>query len=91
MDVVDKLFPLSVVTVLFRLVRPGGVRAVLAESVLLRHQLLILNRSRHPGPNLRTSDRLITGWCVIRELPMVAIETSSRDTSAFVGTNPLGD
>lgn|SRR5215469_1347022 len=52
-----------VVTVLIRLVRPGGMRAVLAESVLLRHQLLILNRSRCRGPNLRTSDRLITGWC----------------------------
>jgi hypothetical protein len=39
-----------VVTILMRLVRPGGVRAVLAESVLLRHQLLILNRSRHRAP-----------------------------------------
>jgi hypothetical protein len=29
-----------------RLVRPGGVRSVLAESALLKHQLLILNRSR---------------------------------------------
>ena len=58
-----------VVTVLIRLVRPGGMRAVLAESVLLRHQLLILNRSRHRGPNLRTSDRLVTGWCAILVLP----------------------
>jgi putative transposase len=56
---------LDVVTVLIRLVRPGGIRAVLAESVLLSHQLLILNRSRHRGPNLRTSDRLITGLCAI--------------------------
>jgi hypothetical protein len=54
-----------VVTVLIRLVRPGGLRAVLSESVLLRHQLLMLNRSRHRGPNLRTSDRLITGWYAI--------------------------
>jgi len=29
-----------------KLVRPGGVRAVVAESVLAKHQLLILNRSR---------------------------------------------
>ena len=27
-----------------RLARPGGVRSVLAESVLLKHQLVILNR-----------------------------------------------
>jgi hypothetical protein len=58
-----------VVTVLIRLVRPGGVRAVLAESVLLRHQLLMLNRSRHRGPNLRSSHRLITGLCAILVLP----------------------
>ncbi len=58
-----------VVTVLIRLVRPGGVRAVLAESVLLRHQLLILNRSRDRAPNLRTSDRLIAGLCAILVLP----------------------
>ena len=58
-----------VVTVLIRLVRPGGMRAILAESVLLRHQLLVLNRSRHRGPNLRTSDRLINGLCVILVLP----------------------
>ena len=29
-----------------KLVRPGGVRAVAAESLLLKHQLLISNRSR---------------------------------------------
>ena len=29
-----------------RLVKPGGFRSVVAESVLMRHQLLILNRGR---------------------------------------------
>jgi hypothetical protein len=29
-----------------RLARPGGIRSVVAESVLVKHQLLILNRSR---------------------------------------------
>ena len=32
----------------------SGVRAVIAESVLAKHQLLILNRSRRRAPNLRT-------------------------------------
>src|SRR4030095_13467202 len=45
-----------------RLARPGGVRSVLAESVLLKHQLLILNRSRCRAPNLRASDRWIAGF-----------------------------
>ena len=52
-----------------RLARPGGVRSVLAESVLLKHQLLILNRSRRRAPNLRASDRLIAGLCALLVLP----------------------
>jgi putative transposase len=52
-----------------RLARPGGVRSVLAESVLLKHQLLILNRSRRRAPNLRASDRLIAGFCALLVLP----------------------
>ena len=51
------------ITTVFRLVRPGGVRAVVAESVLTKHHLLILNRSRPRAPNLRILDRLITGFC----------------------------
>jgi hypothetical protein len=30
------------VTTIFRLAKPGGLRAVVAESVLAKHQLLIL-------------------------------------------------
>jgi putative transposase len=52
-----------VITTVLRLVRPGGVRAVVAESVLAKHQLLILNRSRRRAPNLRVLDRLIAGFC----------------------------
>jgi hypothetical protein len=33
-----------------RLVGPGGTRSVVAESVLVKHQLLILNRSRKRSP-----------------------------------------
>lgn len=29
-----------------RTIAPGGTRAVIAESLLLKHQLLVLNRSR---------------------------------------------
>src|SRR5262252_9562182 len=47
----------------FRLARPGGLRVVVAESVLVKHQLLILNRSRQRSPNLRIRDRLIAGFC----------------------------
>jgi hypothetical protein len=41
------------ITAVLRLVRPGGVRAIVAESVLAKHQLLILDRSRRRAPNLQ--------------------------------------
>jgi transposase InsO family protein len=46
---------------LAKLLRPGGVRAVAAESLLLKHQLLISNRSRRRAPNLTTLDRFVLG------------------------------
>jgi putative transposase len=46
-----------------RLAGPGGARAVVAESVLVKHQLLILNRSRKRSPNLRSADRVVAGLC----------------------------
>lgn len=52
-----------VFTAIVRVGRPGGVRAAIAESILTKHQLLILNRSRRRAPNLRILDRLIAAFC----------------------------
>ena len=54
-----------VIATLARLLGPGGIRSVVAESVLVKQQLLILNRSRQRAPNLRTSDRLVAGLCAL--------------------------
>src|SRR5437870_11762009 len=54
------LFLHAIVTII-RLGQPGG--SVVAESVLMRHQVLILNRGRKRAPNLRASDRIIAGLC----------------------------
>ena len=40
----------------------GGTRAVLAENILLKQQLLVLQRSRRRAPNCRTADRLLFGF-----------------------------
>ena len=48
-----------------RLAGPGGARSVVAESVLVKHQLLNLNRSRKRLPNLRPSDRVVAGLCAV--------------------------
>ena len=42
-----------------QLAKPGGLRSVIAESVLVRHQLLVLNAAA----NLRPTDRIIGGLC----------------------------
>ena len=47
------------ITTVLRITQPGGLRPVIAESVLMKHQLLIVNRSRRRAPNLRVLDRLI--------------------------------
>src|SRR5437667_1508963 len=52
-----------------RLAGPGGARAVVAESVLVRHQLLVLNRSRTRSPNLRPADRVVAGLCAVLMRP----------------------
>ena len=48
-----------------RLAGPGGARSVVAESVLVKHQLLILNRSRKRSSNLRPADRVVAGLCAL--------------------------
>jgi hypothetical protein len=50
---------LHVLATVARLAGPGGARSVVAESVLVKHQLLILNRSRKRSPNLRSADRVV--------------------------------
>jgi transposase InsO family protein len=46
-----------------KLCGPGGVRAVMAENLLLKQQLIVLRRARQRAPNLRRSDRLLCGFC----------------------------
>ncbi len=48
-------------TTLAKLMRPGGVRAIAAESLMLKHQMLILKRSRKRAPKLTPWDRLLLG------------------------------
>src|SRR5437879_843807 len=50
---------IHLIATLARLLGPGGVRSLIAESLLLKHQLLIVNRSRQRSPNLPSSDRIL--------------------------------
>src|SRR5246127_1358887 len=57
------------IAVLARLLGPGGVRSLIAESLLLKHQILILNRSRKRSPNLHVSDRILAGLLAVLVRP----------------------
>jgi hypothetical protein len=46
------------------------------SSVFFRHQLLILNRGRKRAPNLRFSDRLISGLCNLLMRPAAILRTA---------------
>jgi hypothetical protein len=54
------LLHLGVVTA--KLGGSGGVRAVMAENLLLKQQLIVLRRARQRAPNLTPSDRLLCGF-----------------------------
>ena len=60
---------LHVLATVARLAGPGGVRAVVAESVLVKQQLLILNRARTRSPRLRLGDRVVAGVCALLMRP----------------------
>jgi transposase InsO family protein len=48
-------------TTLAQLLGPGGAKAIVADSLLMKQQLLIINRSRRRAPNLTAIDRLLLG------------------------------
>jgi putative transposase len=60
---------IHLIATLARLLGPGGVRSIVAESLLLKHQLLIVARSRQQSPNLCTSGRFFTGLMALLVRP----------------------
>jgi len=63
------LLAIHLLVTLAKLLRPGGVRAVAAESLSLKHQLLICSRSRQRAPNLTSLDRLVLGLTTLFMCP----------------------
>ncbi len=48
-----------ILVVLAKMLRSRGIKAIIAENLLLKQQLNVLGRSRRKAPNLKTSDRFI--------------------------------
>ncbi len=54
-------------TTVAKLLEPGGARAVVADSLLMKQQLLVINRSRCRAPNFSRLDRILLGfWSLFR-------------------------
>ncbi len=49
-------------TTVAKLLGPGGAKAIIADNLLLKQQLLVVTRSRSRAPNLSTADRFLMGF-----------------------------
>ena len=49
-------------TTLAKLLEPGGAKAIVADSLVMKQQLLIVNRSGQRAPNLTATDRMLLGF-----------------------------
>ena len=67
---------IHLITTIARLMGPGGARAIVAESLLVKHQLVILNRGRERAPNLSPMDRVIAGLCTLFVRPGRLLRTA---------------
>jgi len=53
---------IHLLTTLAKLLGPGGAKSIVADSLLMKQQLLIINRSRRRAPNLTVTDRVLLGF-----------------------------
>ena len=84
-DILLTLLHLAVTTA--KLCGPGGVRAVIAENLVLKQQLVVLRRGRRRAPRLTLSDRLLCGcgslFLSLERIQKVAIALRPSTLLAF--------
>ena len=83
------LLHLAVVTA--KLCGRGGMRAVIAENLELKQQLIVLRRARQRAPNLSKCDRLLCGfWSLFLDEQRTGDErgAASTFTREFVERTP---
>jgi hypothetical protein len=69
-------------TTVAKLLGPGGARAIVADSLVMKQQLLVINRSRRRAPNLSALDRFLFGFWTLFLDPR-HIQRFSGDYSAI--------
>jgi putative transposase len=72
---------------LIKLLKPGGVKVVMAESIAMKHQLIVMNRVRKRSPALVTRDRFLFGLLATligeRRLQKIAVIIKPATILAF--------
>jgi len=68
------ILAVHLLSTIVKLAHPGGVHAVVAESLMLKHQLLISSRSRRRAPNLNSFDRFILALGSLFVSPVAALQ-----------------
>ena len=58
-EIIELLIHLIVTFI--KLLKPGGVKVVMAETVAMKQQLIVMNCSRKRSPRLATRDRFLLG------------------------------
>jgi hypothetical protein len=53
---------IHLLTTIARLLGPGGAKAIVADSLLMKQPLRIFNRTRRRSPNLSALDRFLLGF-----------------------------
>ena len=76
------------ITTIAKLMGPGGARAIVAESLLMKQQLLVVNRSRQRAPNLSALDRFLFGfWSLFLVTSLVSIYSQNIAIIEITGTD----
>ena len=59
LEIIELLIHFTVTFI--KLLKPGGVKVVMAETIVMKQQLIVMNRSRNRVPSLVASDRFLFG------------------------------
>jgi len=85
------ILAVHLLAIIAKLLRPGGVRVVVAESLLLKHQLVINSRARRRAPNLNSFDRFVLGlgslFVPASRIPRLAVILKPRTLHEINGLN----
>ena len=70
------LLLIHLLTATAKLLDPGGVKGIIAESLLLKQQLIVVCRPRQRAPNLSPFERFLFGFCSLFLRPSRIVKTA---------------